>query len=78
MKAKLLLQTRTENYFQLLTSETTKLFGNTENKITENKIGENVPHSEITKVVLVHYNTVNNKYQHNSNVLYTFVPNKGL
>ena len=31
---------------------------------------------KITEVVLVHCNIVNNYYQHNSRVLYTFVPNK--
>ena len=30
---------------------------------------------EITKVVLVQCNTINNYYQHDSRVLYTFVPN---
>ena len=40
------------------------------------KNGENVPHLEITEVVLVHCNIVNNDYQQNSRVLYTFVPNK--
>ena len=52
------------------------LFGSTENKITKDKNGENVPHLEITEVVLVHCNIVNNDYQQNSRVLYTFVPNK--
>ena len=33
-------------------------------------------HLEITEVVLVHCNIVNNDYQQNSRVLYTFVPNK--
>ena len=33
-------------------------------------------HLEITEVVLVHYNIVNNDYQQDSSVLYTFVPNK--
>ena len=33
-------------------------------------------HFEITEVVLVHYNIVNNGYQHDSRVLYTFFPNK--
>ena len=36
----------------------------------------NVPQSEITEVVLVHHNIVNNDYQQDSRVLYTFVPNK--
>ena len=61
---------------KILTSETIKLLGNTENKITKDKNGENVPHLEITEVVLVHCNIVNNDYQQDSRVLYTFVPNK--
>ena len=35
-----------------------------------------MPHLEITKVVLVHCNIVNNDYQQDSRVLYRFVPNK--
>ena len=53
-----------------------KLLGSTKNKITKDKIGENVPHLEITEVVLVHCNTVDNDYQQDSRVLYTFVSNK--
>ena len=53
-----------------------KLLGSTESKITKNNNGENVPHLEITEVVLVHCNLVNNDYQQNSIMLYTFVPNK--
>ena len=45
-------------------------------KINKNKNGENVPHLEITEVVLVHCNIVNNNYQQDSRVLYTFFPNK--
>ena len=33
-------------------------------------------HLEITEVVLVHCDIVNNDYQQDSRVLYTFVPNK--
>ena len=33
-------------------------------------------HLEITEVVLIHCNIVNNDYQQDSKVLYTFVPNK--
>ena len=43
-----------------LTKETMKLLGSSENKITKDKNGENVPHLVITEVVLVHCNTVNN------------------
>ena len=53
-----------------------ELLGSTKSKITKDKYNENVPHLEITEVVLVHCNTVNNNYQENSRVLYTFVPNK--
>ena len=61
---------------ELLTSETMKLLGSTENEITKDKNGENVPHLEITKVVLVHCNVISNDYRQDSRVLYTFVPNK--
>ena len=61
---------------EVLSPETIKLLSSTENKITKDKNGENVPHLEITEVVLVHCNIVNNDYQQDSRVLYTFVPNK--
>ena len=35
-----------------------------------------MPYLEITEVVLVHGNVVNNSYQQNSRVLYTFISNK--
>ena len=53
-----------------------KLPGSTKNKITKDKSDENVPHLEITEVVLVHCDIVNKDYQQDSRVLYTFVPNK--
>ena len=62
--------------FELLTQETMKLPWSSENKITKHKNGENVPHLEITEVVLVHCNIVNNDYQQDSRVLHMFVPNK--
>ena len=40
------------------------------------KNGENVPHLEITDVILVHCNIANDDYQQDSRVFYTFVPNK--
>ena len=48
-------------YLELLTSETMKLLGSTESKITKDKNGENVPHLEIVELVLIHCNIVNNK-----------------
>ena len=53
-----------------------KLFQSTKSKITKDENGENVPHLEITEVVLIHCNIVNNDYQQDSRVLYTFVPNR--
>ena len=45
------------------------LFGSTESKITKDKDGENVPRLEITEVVLVNCNIVNNDYEEDSSVL---------
>ena len=50
-------------YPELLTPETMKLLGSTESKITNDKNGKNLPHLEITELVLVHCNNVNNDYQ---------------
>ena len=61
---------------ELLTPETMKLLGSTKNKLIKDENGENVPHLEINEVILVHCNIVNNDYQQDSRVLYTFVPNK--
>ena len=60
----------------LLTPETMKLPGSTKNKITKDKSGENLQHLEIIEEVLVHFDNINNDYQQDSRVLYTFVPNK--
>ena len=63
-------------YLELLTPEAMKLLPSTESKITKDKIRENVPHLEIVELVLVHCNIVNDNYQQNSRILYTFIPNK--
>ena len=55
------------NYFKALKS-----------KITDNENGEKVPHLEVAEVDLVQYNVVDSDYQHESKVLFTFVPNKYL
>ena len=52
------------------------LLGSTKYKITKDENSENVPHLEITDVVLVHFNIVNNDYQQDSRVLDLFFPNK--
>ena len=53
-----------------------KILVSTKSKRTEHKKGENVLYLEIIKVVLIHFNLVNNSYQQISRVLHTFVPNK--
>ena len=57
-------KTKNGYYLELLTPETMKL------------LGENVPHLEIVELVLVHCNLVNNDYQQDSRILYSFVSNK--
>ena len=52
------------------------VLGSTKRKISKNENGENMPYLEFTEVVVIHCNFVNNSYQQNSRVLYTFVPNK--
>ena len=41
-----------------------KLLGSTKSKITKDGNGENVPHLEITEVVLAHCNIANNNFKH--------------
>ena len=43
----------TGHHLELLTPETMKLLGSTKSKINKDKNGENVPHLEITEVVLL-------------------------
>ena len=76
MRIELFLKLKIGYYLVLLTPETMKLLGGAESKITKNKNSENVPHLQITKLVLVHSNLVNNDYQQDSRMLYTLVPNK--
>ena len=63
-------------YLELLMPETMTLLWSTKSKITKIENGENVPHVKINEVILLHCNIVNNDYQQDSGVLYTFVPNK--
>ena len=66
IKTRIIFKIKTGYCIELLTSGTMKLLGSTENKITKNKNGENVLHLEVTEVVLVHCNIVNNDYQQDS------------
>ena len=73
VKSRITFKIEEGNYLELLTPETMKLLGSTQNKITKVENGENVPHLEITEAVLVHCNIVNNNYQKYSRVLHTFI-----
>ena len=53
-----------------------KLLRSTKIMIIKDENGKNMRLSEITEVVLIHCNIVNNDYQQDSRVLYTFVPKK--
>ena len=53
---------KAESYLEILLSETTELREST--KKTKDENGENMPHLEITEVVLFRYNNINNNYQH--------------
>ena len=53
-----------------------KLLGSTKSEITKYENGKNVSRLENTELVLIHCNIVNNDYQQDSRVLYTFVSNK--
>ena len=63
-------KTKNRYSLELLAPETMKLLGSTKNKITKDKNCENVPHLEITEVVLVHCNIVNNDYQEDSSLVH--------
>ena len=58
---------KTGYYLKLLTPKIMKLLGSTENKRIKDRNGENVPHFEITEVVLAHC-IVSNDYQQDSRV----------
>ena len=63
-------------YLKLAMPNLIKLLGSIKSKITKNENGENLPHLETTEVVVVHCTIVKNDYQHDSRVLYIFVPTK--
>ena len=61
-----------------LKPEMMKLLGSTKNNIIKDKTGENVSHLQITEVVLVHCNIVNNDHQQVLRILYLFLPSRTL
>ena len=71
IKKRITFKIKTAYYPKRLTPVTMKLFGSTKSTTIKDENDENTPHLEITEVVLVHCNIVNNGYQCDSRVLYT-------
>ena len=63
VKNRITFKIKTVYYLELLTLETMKSFGSIKSKITKDGNGGTVSHVEITEVLLVHFNIVNNYYQ---------------
>ena len=53
-----------------------ELLASTKSKIKKDENSENMPHLEIAEIVLIHCNIVNENYQQNSRVMYTFICSK--
>ena len=76
IEKRITFRTKTGYYLKLLTSEAMKLLESTKNKIIKVKMVKIfLIYIEITELVLVYCNIVNNDYQQDSRSLYTFVPN---
>ena len=55
---------KTGYYLEFLMPETMKILESTTSKTSKDQNGENVIHSEITGVIVVHCNIVSNNYQY--------------
>ena len=76
IKNRIVFKIKTGYKLELLSEDTMQLLGSSKKDIDQNKDGEIVPRLETVEVVLVHCSLVNNSYQQESKVLFTFVPNK--
>ena len=72
IKLKITFKIKTGYYLELLTPVTMKLIGSSENKMIKDENNGNVPHLEITEVVLVDCNIVNNDHQQDSRAFLYF------
>ena len=61
---------------EFMSPETQKFLGFSVNKVTGTGNGDKVPQLETVQTVLVHCNLVDNDYQRDSMILYSFVPDK--
>ena len=62
MESRITFKIKTGYYLEILKLETIKLLGSTKSKMIKDKNSDNVPYLEITEVVLIHCNIVNNDY----------------
>ena len=76
IKNRIVFKIKTGYKLKLLTPETMRLLGSTKKDFDSDKNSENLPKLESVEVVLVHCNLVENDYEHTSEVLFSFVPNK--
>ena len=76
IKNRIVFKIKSRHKFELLTPVTMKLLGSIKKDVDKDKDGENVLILASVEVVLVHWNLVENDYQHTSKFLFTFVPNK--
>ena len=75
-KNRIVFKITTGYKLEILTPETMKLLGSTNEDVDKDKNGKNVPKTESVEVVSVDFNLVKNDYQHTPKVLFTFIPNK--
>ena len=76
IKNRFIFKIKTAYKLELLSKETMRLLGSTEQDIAKDENGETVPKVETVDVALMHRNVFNNNYQQASKVLFTFVPDK--
>ena len=69
-------KTKTEYFLKLLMPAAMKWLPSPKSNLNKDKNGKNVPYLEIAEVVSINCNIINNHYQQNSRVFYTFIPNK--
>ena len=77
-KNRIAFKIKTGYKLELLTSETMRLLGSTKKDVDKDKDGEILSKLESAGAVLVYCNLLKNDYQHISEVLFCFVPNKQL
>ena len=71
MENRVTFKTKTAHYLDLLS--TLALYENTKKRTTKDKNGEHVAHLEVTEVILVQHNNVNNNYQQDTNKIFVSI-----